>query len=33
MSGSGVIAYFLILGGAAGVGLAVFFGLKAVKLI
>ncbi|MFP4099658.1 cytochrome b6-f complex subunit PetL [Coleofasciculus sp.] len=33
MSGSGIIAYFLILGGATGVALAMFFGLKAVKLI
>ncbi|MBW4575318.1 MAG: cytochrome b6-f complex subunit PetL [Aphanothece sp. CMT-3BRIN-NPC111] len=30
---SGVIAYFLLLGGAFGVALALFFGLKAVKLI
>ncbi|MBW4648787.1 MAG: cytochrome b6-f complex subunit PetL [Kastovskya adunca ATA6-11-RM4] len=30
---SGVIAYFVILGGATGVALTLFFGLKAVKLI
>ncbi|MEQ8752426.1 cytochrome b6-f complex subunit PetL [Coleofasciculus sp. G1-WW12-02] len=30
---SGIIAYFVILGGATGVALALFFGLKAVKLI
>ncbi|MBD1920374.1 cytochrome B6-F complex subunit VI (PetL) [Microcoleus sp. FACHB-831] len=30
---SAVIAYFLILGGATGAALALFFGLKAVKLI
>lgn len=30
---SGIIAYFLILGGATGAALALFFGLKAVKLI
>jgi hypothetical protein len=30
---SGVVAYFLLLGGATGVALALFFGLKAVKLI
>ncbi|NES19382.1 MAG: cytochrome B6-F complex subunit VI (PetL) [Symploca sp. SIO3E6] len=29
----GVIAYFSILGGAVGVALVLFFGLKAVKLI
>ncbi|MBW4546483.1 MAG: cytochrome b6-f complex subunit PetL [Symplocastrum torsivum CPER-KK1] len=30
---SGVIAYFLILGGATGVAAALYFGLRAVKLI
>jgi Cytochrome B6-F complex subunit VI (PetL) len=30
---SGVLAYFLLLGGAYGVALALFFGLRAVKLI
>jgi hypothetical protein len=30
---SGVIAYFFMLGGATGVALGLFFGLKAVKLI
>jgi hypothetical protein len=30
---SAIVAYFLILGGATGVALAIFFGLKAVKLI
>ena len=30
---SGVIAYFLLLGGAFGIAVALFFGLKAVKLI
>jgi hypothetical protein len=30
---SGVFAYFLLLGGATGVALALFFSLKAVKLI
>ncbi|HBE19662.1 MAG TPA: cytochrome B6-F complex subunit VI (PetL) [Cyanobacteria bacterium UBA11149] len=33
MSASGAIAYFVILGGAAGVALTIFFTLKAVKLI
>jgi hypothetical protein len=30
---SAIIAYFLILGGATGVALVLFFGLKAIKLI
>ncbi|MBD1806760.1 cytochrome B6-F complex subunit VI (PetL) [Microcoleus sp. FACHB-SPT15] len=30
---SGVIAYFVILGGATGVAVALYFGLRAVKLI
>ncbi|CAA9255114.1 hypothetical protein AVDCRST_MAG92-2177 [uncultured Coleofasciculus sp.] len=30
---SGVVSYFVILGGATGVALVLFFGLKAVKLI
>lgn len=30
---SGVIAYFLMLGGAAGIALGLYFGLRAVKLI
>jgi Cytochrome B6-F complex subunit VI (PetL) len=30
---SGVLAYILLLGGAYGVALALFFGLRAVKLI
>ncbi|MBW4647967.1 MAG: cytochrome b6-f complex subunit PetL [Kastovskya adunca ATA6-11-RM4] len=30
---SAVIAYFLILAGATGTALALFFGLKAIKLI
>ncbi|HEY9820890.1 MAG TPA: cytochrome b6-f complex subunit PetL [Candidatus Sericytochromatia bacterium] len=30
---SAIVAYFLILGGATGVALAIFFGLRAVKLI
>ncbi|MBE9124606.1 MULTISPECIES: cytochrome b6-f complex subunit PetL [unclassified Coleofasciculus] len=33
MSVSGIIAYFLILGAASAVALALFFGLRAVKLI
>lgn len=33
MSGSAIIAYFLLLGGATGVALTVFFGLKAIKVI
>lgn len=30
---SGVVPYILLLGGAYGVALGLFFGLKAVKLI
>jgi hypothetical protein len=30
---SGVIAYFLLLGGATGVAVVLLFGLRAVKLI
>jgi hypothetical protein len=30
---SGAVAYFLLLGGATGVALALYVGLKAVKLI
>ncbi len=30
---SGVVAYFLLLGGATGAALALIIGLKAVKLI
>lgn len=30
---SGVLAYFLLLGGATGVAVALLFGLRAVKLI
>lgn len=30
---SGVVAYFLILGGATGIAVALLFGLRAVKLL
>jgi hypothetical protein len=30
---SGVVTYFIVLGGAFGLALTLFFGLKAVKLI